>query len=163
MTVCYSQATYFHNPQGDSQNPSMSSAPDELDPDFGAMQFNGFDAWDCNVCSEFPHPPTYYFAVHVWASESGPSDAQRMRLRKLKQQYASLWPSIASTIVILHPTLAESNQVTCAMRDWVSVNLGEHSEDSIELVYDLNLPDEGTRWYFVNLTDDEVGEAFVAE
>lgn len=141
----------------------MSSVGDEHDPDFGAMQFNGFDAWDCNVCAEFPHRPTYYFAVHLWASESGPTAAQRMRLRRLKQQYTSLWPSIASTIINLHQTLTEHDQVTCAMRNWVSVNLGEHSEDSIELVYDLNLPDEGTRGYFINLTDDEVGEAFVAE
>lgn len=132
------------------------------DADFGQMR-KGIDSWDCRVKFDFPHPPTQYFAVHVWASDSGPSKIQRQALRRLKKQYTTLWPSITSTIVGLHPTINENAQVEAAMREWVSVHLGEHQEDSIELVYDLDLPDEGTRGFFIRLEDDGIVEAVIAE
>jgi hypothetical protein len=54
----------------------------ELNPDFGCMEDNGIDAWQYHVSSEFPHPPTYDFSIQVWASEFGPSEAQRPFMRK---------------------------------------------------------------------------------
>jgi hypothetical protein len=141
----------------------MTPETRDHDPDFGAMQYDGIGAWDCHICFEFPHPPTYYFAVHVWASETGPSSVQQATLRRLKEKYADLWPSLASTIVDLHPTITKREELAEAMRDWVSVHLGEHSEDSVEFVYDLDLEGEGTRGYFIRLEDWKIVEAVVAE
>lgn len=49
------------------------------------------------------------------------------------------------------------------MSEWVMVHLGEHFEESVELVYNLNLAGEDHRGYFVRLDDWEVFDAFVAE
>lgn len=141
----------------------MSPETDDLDPDFGAMQYNGIDAWVCNVCFEFPHPPTYYFALHVWAPETGPTAQQRATIRELKARYAELWPALASAIVNIHPRLTKTDELAGAMRDWVSVHLGEHSECSVELAYDLALEGEGSRMYFIRLDDWRIAEAVIAD
>ena len=141
----------------------MVGVSDDYDADFGYMQHNGTDAWDCNVSAEFPHPPTYYFAIHLWAVDLSPTECQRQRIRWLKEQYTGLWPSLAQTIVDLHPGLSNSSQLDHAMREWVSVHLGEHHEDSLELVYDLNLPSEVNRGFFISITEAGIGKAFVAD
>jgi len=64
--------------------------------------------------------------------------------------------------VTRHPTITENKQVEAAMREWVSFHLGEHQEDSIELVFDLDFPDEGIRGYFFHLEGDGIGEAVIA-
>jgi hypothetical protein len=141
----------------------MSTDEEQYDDDFGYMQFNEIDAWDCNVSADFPHAPTYYFAIHIWGDESGPSELQRKRIRWLKREYSSLWPEIAETICNLHPDLKKASQVAAAMRDWVLVHLGQHGEESVEIVYDLDLPDEGNRGFFISVSDLGITKAFVAD
>lgn len=135
----------------------------EPDPDFGEMKFNGIDAWDCRIDFGFPHEMTNGFAVHVWAPEEGPTENQRTQFRELKRRYVSLWPEIASRIAGVHDRLQSSDDVADAMSDWVAVHLGEHAEDSVEFVITLNLPEEGSRGYFVPLTGWEVGDVVVAD
>lgn len=89
----------------------MSSDADDLDPDFGLMHFN-IDAWNCTVSFEFPHPTTSYFAIHVWAPETGPTEDQRVAMRRLKAEYGRLWPRIAKAIVTLHRTLRTTAELT---------------------------------------------------
>ena len=141
----------------------MTADDDQYDADFGYIQFNEIDAWDCNVSAKLPHPPTYYLALHIWSDEGGPTELQRQRVRWLKRDYVRLWPQIAETICRLHPDLTDSSQLTGVMRDYLSVHIGEHSEDSVQLVYDLDLPDEGTRGFFISVTETGVIGAFVAE
>jgi hypothetical protein len=133
------------------------------DTDFGAMKHNGIDAWDCRCEFEFPHPKTRHFAVHLWAPETGPSDAQRFGFRELKTRYRELWPDIANGIVSVHPTLKSINELNSSTSEWVAVHISEHAEDSIELVYYLVLPDEGSRGYFAPLDGWNIREVIVAE
>jgi hypothetical protein len=49
------------------------------------------------------------------------------------------------------------------MSQFIAVHIGEHAEDSVELVYTLSLPTEGSRAYFVPLSDWKVSEVVVAE
>ena len=134
------------------------------DVDFGRMKYNGFSAWDCQIDFTFPHPSSKYFAVHVWSNdESGPSSIQRETFRKLKQQYATLWPDIASQIIAVHATLREPTEVAKAVRERVAVHIGEQDEQSLELVFELDLPGEGSKGYFIPIIDWSVKEAIVAE
>lgn len=133
------------------------------DPDFGLMKHNNIDAWDCRLNGDFPHANTRQWAVHVWASEAGPSNAQRSKFRELKSRYAKLWPEIAHGIVSVHTGLTSVDELNASTPDYVSVHLGEYSENSVELVYNLNLADEGSRGYFVMLDEWKVEEVVVAE
>lgn len=74
-----------------------------------------------------------------------------------------MWPEIATRILALHPTLTEISQVENAMPETIGVHLGEHHESSIELVYDLDLPDEGNCGYFIEIVNERVGRAISAE
>jgi hypothetical protein len=141
----------------------MNNETDDYDPDFGYMQHNGIDAWDCNVSADFPHPPTYYFAIHLWEHEENPTECQRQRIRWLKARYAFLWPALARTIVELHPELTDVSQLNGAIRDWVGVHLSEFREDSVELVFNLDLPNEQNRGYFITLSELGIEEAHIAD
>lgn len=133
------------------------------DPDFGTMTYNGIDAWDCQVDFEFPHCESSVFAVHLWAPATGPSEAQRIRFSELKSRYKNLWGSIGREIVAAHPTLDSIEALEDSTSKWVAVHLGEHSEESLELVYTLNLAKEGGRAYFVPLDDWEVSTVVIAD
>jgi hypothetical protein len=132
------------------------------DPDFGEMQFN-IDAWDCRVKYDFPHGNTHSFAIHIWSDDSGPSEAQRVAFRELKSRYHQLWPGIASGILGVHPTLKSVDDLNGSTSQFVAVHLGEHAEHSVELVYDLALPGEGSRGYFVLLAGWKIKEVIVAD
>ena len=132
------------------------------DLDFGVMQFNGIDAWDCSAIVDLPHPRTRFFTIHVRGDEKGPTELQRQRIRWLKVAYDDLWPRIAEAIGRLHPDLSDPEEVTSALRSWIGVRIGEHANDSIELVYVLNLPNEGARGFFVTVSESGVGEAYAA-
>lgn len=132
------------------------------DPDFGAMKYNGIDAWDSRVEFDFPHRHSRAFAVHVWACATGPSAAQRIRFRQLQARYGALWEDIGPRIVAAHPTLASVEALNNSTSEHVGVHLGECSEESVELIYTLDLPDEDGRAYFVPLEGWEVGSIVVA-
>lgn len=135
-----------------------------IDPDFGLMKYNGFSAWDCRIDFQFPHPSSKYFAVHIWSSdETGPSQQQRETFRELKWRYESLWPAIASSIVAVHASITDSFDVAKVMRERVAVHIGELDENSIELVIELDLPDEGNKGYFIPIENWSVKNAIVAE
>lgn len=145
-----------------------ASLPDEQsmtsDPDFGSMKFNGIDAWDCRVDFDFPHPKTKYFAIHLWQYDpAGPTSAQRECLRRLKEQYAQLWPDIAGKIIAVHETVRTQKEVEDAMPQRLAAHIGEQGEDAVELVIDLDLPGEGSRGYFIPIVDWQVQDAIVAE
>ncbi len=134
------------------------------DPDFGQMKYNGFSAWDCRINFQFPHPSSKYFAVHIWSNdETGPSQLQRETFRELKRRYDSLWPAIASRIVAVHASLPNPSEVAKVMRERIAVHIGELHDNSIELVIELNLPDEGTKGYFISIENWSVKDAIVAE
>src|SRR5688500_7568459 len=63
-----------------------ASQMDTPDPDFSDMEYNGIDAWNCQIEFEFPHDKTHYVAVHVWALENGPTETQRIRFRELRRR-----------------------------------------------------------------------------
>ncbi len=143
-----------------SEDASQMKKPD---PDFGEMKYNGIDAWDCRLEFDFPHENTHYFAVHVWAGENGPTEKQRSRFQELKRRYKLIWPDIALQIATAHERLETVDDVGAAMSKWLSVHLGEHAEDSVEFVIDLNMPDEGSRAFFIPLEQWKVGDAIVAD
>lgn len=139
----------------------MANRMNKADPDFGEMQFNGLDAWDCHFAFDLPHPPTWYFAIHVWADERGPTERQRQVMRWLPAAYAGLWPNVANRIIGLHPGLQDREALR--LREWVSVYIGEDSEDSLQLVYDLDEPEDGNRAYFITISDGNIVDAYVAD
>ena len=141
----------------------MNSMTEYSDPDFGRMKHNTIDAWDCRVEFDFPHGKTNYFAVHIWAHSEAPTKKQRKIFRELKTRYDGLWPDIASSIIMVHKEIESQAELEAAMREWVAVHLGEHDEDSLELVIDLDFPDEGTRGYFIPIENWNVGKAVIAE
>lgn len=49
------------------------------------------------------------------------------------------------------------------MRERIAVHMGELDDNSIELVIELNLPDEGTKGYFISIENWSVKDAIVAE
>lgn len=132
------------------------------DLDFGVMHFNGIDAWDCSAIVELPHPLTRYFAIHIWCDEEGPTEFHRQRIRWLKVAYDNLWPQIVESICRLHPDLKTVEDVTAVMPSWIGVHLGEHGNESIELVYHLHLPNDGTEAIFVTVSESGVGDVVVA-
>jgi hypothetical protein len=135
----------------------------EPDSEFPEIRFNGFDAWDCIVPYEFPHSATRCFSIHIWADESGPTEAQRIKFRNLKLRYNALWPAIASRIVEVHDYLDTTDGVAAAMPMHLGMHIGEHFEDSVEFVIHLDLDEEGYRGYFLLLDDWTVCQAIVAD
>lgn len=88
---------------------------------------------------------------------------QRETFRELKSRYESIWPAIASRIVAVHATLLKPSEVAKVMRERIAVHMGELDDNSIELVIELNLPDEGTKGYFISIENWSVKDAIVAE
>ena len=133
------------------------------DADFGEMVFNEIDAWDCRLSYDFAHQKTRKFAVHIWADANGPTELQRDQFKTLKTKYSELWPQIAKNMIACHDKLATIDDVADAMSAHISVHIGEHNETSVELVIDLDLPDEGFRGYFMPIENGTVGNVVVAD
>lgn len=105
------------------------------DPDFGSMRHNSIDAWDCRIkFGDFPHPNARTFAIHIWTGKDAPTERQRQAIRELKARYLQLWPQIARGIIGVHESLKSADQLNSAVSEFISVHLGEYSEDSIEIV-----------------------------
>ena len=134
-----------------------------VDPDFGMMQHNGIDAWDCRVEFAFPHPGARFFAVHLWASQDGPSERQRDVFRQLQSRYRELWPNIAKALLAIHQALESADDLNNLVTEHVGVHIGEQAEDSVELVYTLVLADEGNRAYFVPLRNWKIVDVIMAD
>ena len=66
-------------------------------------------------------------------------------------------------VVDVHPRVHAIDDVNNATSEWVSVHIGEHEENSIEFVYDLELAGEGTRGYFIRLDSWKVKQTIIAE
>ena len=62
-----------------------------------------------------------------------------------------------------HDQLETIVDVSNAMSGWISLHLGEHHETSLELVIDLDLPNEGTRGYFIPVEDWFIGDVVIAD
>jgi len=88
---------------------------------------------------------------------------QRETFRELKRRYDSLWPAIASRIVAVYASFPDLSEVAKVMRERIAVHIGELHDNSIELVIELNLPDEGTKGYFISIENWSVKDAMVAE
>ena len=109
-----------------------------IHPDFGEEAFNEIDAWDCRVVHDFPHLKTTEFAIHVWADERGPTENQQACFNTLKSKYNELWPQIANKMIGCHDQLET-------------------------IVIDLDLPNEGTRGYFIPVEDWFIGDVVIAD
>lgn len=81
----------------------------------------------------------------------------------LVDNYDQLWVNVADELVALHPELATPDEVSTHLRDRVAVHIGEHEEDSVELVYEFDLPGEGIRGFFLRVAGARVIEAFIAD
>lgn len=136
---------------------------DNIDADFGNLEFNGIDAWDSQTECMFPHTRIRRLFVHIWADASGPTHAQRQRFRELKSRLIHLWPNIIARIAAAHERLHTTEEVAAVMPEDVSVHLGEHGDTSIELVIALQSSGEERRAFFIPLDAWNAGEAIVAE
>lgn len=133
------------------------------DPVFGECRFNGIDAYDCSRVVATPHSPATQLAAHIWLYDDGPTDLQKAVFADLISRYEQLWPNVASELVALHPELSTVAEVEQSLRNRVAVHIGEHAEDSLELVYEFALPNEGIRGFFLRVDGTQVTGAFIAE
>ncbi len=135
------------------------------DPTFGEIEFS-IDAWDGIVPYEHAPSNAAEFAVHIWADDAGPTTLQRRTFDGLKARYPTLWPSIARALLDCRPDLGSTDAVEAGLNPTVGCYIeGEGGADhaNFELVYTLDLPDEGSRGYFVRIVGWEVIEAMAAE
>jgi hypothetical protein len=130
---------------------------------FGACEHNGIDALDCSISVATPHSPETKFASHIWLYEDQPTRLQRQLFIELRNHYDEFWPTIAQELLRLHPDLSTTEDVTTFVKNRVGVHIGEHAEDSLELLYEFNLPNEGFRGFFLRVQNAAIVQSFVAE
>ncbi len=92
-----------------------------------------------------------------------PSERQRLAFASFVSNYHELWPKIADKLSTLHPTLNCPEEVKRHLKDRVAIHLGEHSEESLELVYEFDLPNEGSRGFFLRVVDLEIVDSQIIE
>lgn len=129
----------------------------------GQCEFNGIDAYDCTRVVATPHSDTTTLAAHVWLYGEAPSKLQKEAFANLVDNYDLLWGNVANELAALHPELTTPEEVRTHLRERVAVHIGEHEEDSVELVYEFDLPNEGTRGFFLRVAANRVVEAVIAE
>lgn len=134
-----------------------------MDQQFGEFRFNGIDAYDCRIELPTPHSTSTIFAIHAWAWASVLTERQHSTFASLITHYDELWPQIADTLARLHPSLKSREEVLQYLKTRVAVHVGEYSEDSLELVYEFDLPEEGFRGFFLRVEHLEIVDGFIAE
>lgn len=130
---------------------------------WGRCQFDGVEAWQCSRVIETPHSPTTRLVTRVWLYDDSPTELQETRFADLVENYDQLWPEVARVLATLHPGLTTVEEVQTHVRDDVAVHVGEHEEGSVELIYEFNLPDEGTRGFFLRIDGRRVIDAIIAD
>ena len=115
----------------------------------------------CRMSSLTRRPALLLFTYGL--DESGPTENQRDCFNTFRSKYNELWQQIANKLIECHDELHSIDDASNAMSGWVSLHLGEHHETSLELVVDLDLPNEGTRGYFIPIKNWSVGDAVVAD
>lgn len=133
------------------------------DDDLGQCEFDGISAFNCARVVATPHADTTKFASHVWLYGDEPTAPQKRAFARLVDNYEDLWPDVANRLASLHPDLSTTEDVMNSLRDPVAVHIGEHAEESMELVYEFDLPDEGFRGFFFRIDDLRVVDAFIDE
>ena len=133
------------------------------DPVLGRCKRTGIDAFDCTRVVATPHSDTTTLAVRIWLYGDAPSRLQKDAFANLVGDYDRLWGNVAKELGALHPELTTPDSVRTHLRDWVAVHIGEYEEDSVELVYEFDLPGEGIRGFFVRVAGSRVVEAVIAE
>lgn len=128
------------------------------DPVFGNINFRN-DAWFGLIRFLFPPAGTTLIALHIWAPETGPNDAQRAVFADLRRRYRKLWPEIARHL--LNPRrfkglvgLDSIDDLNSCVNSTVALYIGEYVDpDSAEfaLVYSLDREDEGNRAHLIRL------------
>ncbi|MDM4019435.1 hypothetical protein [Roseiconus lacunae] len=142
--------------------PKIQCIPVDPDPILGSCTFNGLDAYDCSRIAPTPHSPNVNFASHLWIDGDAPTDRQKAAFAALLSSYEQLWPSVARTLVELHPALTGIAEVEAHLSNRIAVIIGEYTEDSLELIYEFDLPDEGSRCFFLRICGNEILEAVIA-
>jgi uncharacterized protein YoxC len=130
---------------------------------FGQCRFNSIDAYDCSLIIATPHSDSTKMASHVWLYGEAPTTLQEKAFEDLVARYDQLWPNVASKLATLHPELDSVEDIRRCVRNRVAVHVGEHAEDSIELVYEFDLPNEGSRGFFLRVDGIQVIDGFMAE
>ena len=136
-----------------------------IDPVFGDIEFD-VDAWDGICPFVFPASRTAEFAVHVCADDAGPTDGQRSTFKELLARYAAMWPDIARSLAACHPALSTAEEVGRSLSSTVGCYIEEGASGGhhdFELVYEFDLPGEGSRGFFVRIVGWEIAEAVMAE
>ncbi len=130
---------------------------------FGPCRFNSIDAYDCSRIIATPHSDSTEMASHVWLYGDAPTALQEKAFEDLVARYDQLWPNVASKLATLHPEVESVEDIRRYVRNRVAVHIGEHAEDSIELVYEFDLPNEGSRGFFLRVDGIHVIDGFMAE
>jgi hypothetical protein len=135
-----------------------------IDPSFGEIEFS-IDAWD--GLAPFVHDPSgsSEFALHIWADQSGPTDAQRATFDRLKARYPALWPLIAGALLDCHPDLNSVEEVARALNPVVGCYLEDAASEGhsdFELVYTFDLAGEDGRGFFVRFIGWRIVETVLA-
>lgn len=102
-------------------------------------------------------------ASHVWLYGDAPTALQEKAFEDLVACYDQLWPNVAAKLATLHPELGSVEDIRRCVRNRVAIHIGEHAEDSIELVYEFDLPNEGSRGFFLRVDGIHVIDGFMAE
>lgn len=130
---------------------------------FGLCRFNSIDAYDCSRMIATPHSDSTEIASHIWLYGGAPTALQEKAFEDFVACYDKLWPNVALKLAILHPEMESVEDVRRCVRNRVAVHIGEHAEDSIELVYEFDLPNEGSRDFFLRVDGMQVIDGFIAE
>jgi hypothetical protein len=130
---------------------------------FGRCSFNSIDAYDCSRMIATPHSDSTEIASHIWLYGGAPTALQEKAFEDFVACYVKLWPNVASKLAILHPEMESVEDVRRCVRNRFAVHIGEHAEDSIELIYEFDLPNEGSRGFFLRVDGMQVIDGFIAE
>lgn len=143
--------------------PRIQNIPKGFDPLLGQCRFDGMSAYDCLRRIQTVHSATTEIGARIWLYGDQPSDPQRIAFSRIIDTYDEMWPRVAAELICLHPDLETVEEIELHVRDRVSVTIGEHSEDSVELIYQFDLPDDDSRGFFLRIENHEIIEAVIAE
>ena len=158
MVICFRSRRNTRQPSRETKRETKGTASI-----FGQCRFNSIDAYDCSRIIATPHSDSTEMASHVWLYGEAPTALQEKAFEDLVARYDQLWPNAASKLATLHPELDSVEDIRRYVRNRVAVHIGEHAEDSIELVYEFDLPNEGSRGFFLRVDGIQVIDGFMAE
>ena len=154
ITIRILPAGDFDDPHGMTGDP-FATIDDSV---FGHLDYH-IDAWDGDV--PFDCPPFQSAHVHLWASASGPSDAQRSLFREFINRHDGIWPQIADALVRCHRDITSVDELTARINPRVCIDIQDDVPD-MELSYSVS-GDPEYREYFVKIRDWEIVEIGAAD